>query len=375
MRPWPVGAARPRARRGRVGSERPGRVRAARGPPARANRDRDQRVGRAVEQIQASGPSVEQAVEVALTRLGVGEQEVEVEILQESRSSFLGMGGQEAVVLVRLKRRADQLTEDELDEEADVAADFLEDVLARIGIDASVEPNLEDGTMYVDILVSGPDDDDMALLIGRHGQTLEALQELTRHVVLRKTGLRCRIVVDVEDYKKRQRDRLIARARDVAKRVARTGQEEELEAMTPYERKVVHDAVASVEGVESSSRGEDPDRLRRRHVLDCLRAASVVSSQDLDAYDLGSGAGLPGVVVAIARPDLRITLVEARRRRAAFLELAAQQLHLENVTVAAARLETLIEPVDLCFARALAPLPRAWTLAEPLLRPGGRLVY
>jgi spoIIIJ-associated protein len=213
-----------------------------------------------VEQIQASGPSVEQAVEVALTRLGVGEQEVEVEILQEPRSSFLGMGGQEAVVLVRLKRRADQLTEEELDEEADVAADFLEDLLARIGIDASVEPNLEDGTMYVDILGSGPDDDDMALLIGRHGQTLEALQELTRHVVLRKTGLRCRIVVDVEDYKKRQRDRLIAKARDVAKRVARTGQEEELEAMTPYERKVVHDAVASVEGVESSSRGEDPDR-------------------------------------------------------------------------------------------------------------------
>ena len=213
-----------------------------------------------MEQIQASGPSVEQAVEVALTRLGVGEQEVEVEILQEPRSSFLGMGGQEAVVLVRLKRRADQLTEEELDEEADVAADFLEDLLARIGIDASVEPNPEDGTMYVDILGSGPDDDDMALLIGRHGQTLEALQELTRHVVLRKTGLRCRIVVDVEDYKKRQRDRLIAKARDVAKRVGRTGQEEELEAMTPYERKVVHDAVASVEGVESSSRGEDPDR-------------------------------------------------------------------------------------------------------------------
>lgn len=213
-----------------------------------------------MEKIQASGPSVEQAVEVALTRLGVGEQEVEVEILQEPRSSFLGMGGQEAVVLVRLKRRADQLTEDELDEEADVAADFLEDLLARIGIDASVEPNLEDGTMYVDILGSGPDDDDMALLIGRHGQTLEALQELTRHVVLRKTGLRCRIVVDVEDYKKRQRDRLIAKAREVAKRVARTGQEEELEAMTPYERKVVHDAVASVGGVESSSRGEDPDR-------------------------------------------------------------------------------------------------------------------
>ncbi|HEU4355785.1 MAG TPA: RNA-binding cell elongation regulator Jag/EloR [Actinomycetota bacterium] len=213
-----------------------------------------------VEEIQATGPSVEQAVEVALTRLGVSEQEVDVQVLQEPRSSFLGMGGQEAVVLVRLRRRPDQLSEEELDDQADAAADFLEDLLGRMSIDASVEPNLEDGTMYVDILGSGPDDDDMALLIGRHGQTLEALQELTRHVVMRKTDLRCRIVVDVEDYKKRQRDRLVAKARDIASRVARTGRSEELEPMTPYERKVVHDAVATVEGVESASRGEDPER-------------------------------------------------------------------------------------------------------------------
>jgi spoIIIJ-associated protein len=213
-----------------------------------------------VEQIQASGPSIEEAVEVALTRLGVSEQEVEVDVVQEARSGFLGMGGQEAVVLVRLKRRPDQLTEDELDDQADAAADFLEDLLGRMGLDASVEPNLEDGTMYVDILGSGPDDDDMALLIGRHGQTLEALQELTRHVVMRKTDLRCRVVVDVEDYRKRQRDRLVAKAREAAERVARTGREEELEPMTPFDRKIVHDAVATIEGVESSSRGEDPDR-------------------------------------------------------------------------------------------------------------------
>ncbi|HEU4527059.1 MAG TPA: RNA-binding cell elongation regulator Jag/EloR [Actinomycetota bacterium] len=213
-----------------------------------------------MDQIQASGPSVDQAVEVALARLGVSEQEVDVQILQEPRSSFLGMGGQEAVVLVRLRRKPDQLSEDELDDQADAAADFLEDLLGRMGIDASVEPNLEDGTMYVDILGSGPEDEDMALLIGRHGQTLEAFQELTRHVVMRKTGLRCRVVVDVEDYKKRQRDRLVAKAHDIANRVARTGRSEELEPMTPYERKVVHDAVATVEGVESASRGEDPER-------------------------------------------------------------------------------------------------------------------
>lgn len=215
-----------------------------------------------MDQIQASGPSVDQAVEVALARLGVSEQEVDVQILQEPRSSFLGMGGQEAVVLVRLRRKPDQLSEDELDDQADAAADFLEDLLGRMGIDASVEPNLEDGTMYVDILGSGPEDEDMALLIGRHGQTLEAFQELTRHVVMRKTGLRCRVVVDVEDYKKRQRDRLVAKAHDIANRVARTGRSEELEPMTPYERKVVHDAVAAA-GLKSESEGVEP----RRHVV------------------------------------------------------------------------------------------------------------
>lgn len=213
-----------------------------------------------MEQVQASGPSVEAAVEVALARLGVGESDVDVEIVQEPRGGFLGMGGQEAVVLVRLKRASGTLTEDELDDQADIAADFVEDLLARMGVEASVEPNLEDGTMYVDILGSGPDDDDMALLIGRHGQTLDALQELTRHVVLRKSGLRCRVMVDVEDYKKRQRDRLASKAREIAKRVARTGREEELDPMNPYERKVVHDAVAAVAGAESSSRGEEPER-------------------------------------------------------------------------------------------------------------------
>lgn len=213
-----------------------------------------------MQEIQATAPSVESAVEIALSRLGVTEQEVEVEVVQEPRSGFLGMGGQEAVVLVRLKRGSSQPSEDELDEQADVAADFLEELLARMAIEASVEPNLEDRTMYVDILGAGEDDDDMALLIGRHGQTLEALQDLTRHVVMQRTGMRCRVVVDVEDYKKRQRDRLEAKARDVAARVARTGREEELDPMTPFDRKIVHDAVAALEGVESSSRGEEPER-------------------------------------------------------------------------------------------------------------------
>lgn len=120
---------------------------------------------------------------------------------------------------------------------------------------------------------------------------------------------------------------------------------------------------------------DDLPRLRARHLVDSLRAAAAVEPGDEDAYDLGSGAGLPGVVVAIARPALRVVLVERRRSRAAFLELVVDELGLTNAIVVAGGSEGLHEPADLVFARALAPPREAWALAEPLLRADGRLVY
>jgi 16S rRNA (guanine527-N7)-methyltransferase len=119
----------------------------------------------------------------------------------------------------------------------------------------------------------------------------------------------------------------------------------------------------------------DAPRIRERHVLDSLRAVLAVEPSDRDAYDLGSGAGLPGVVIAVARPAVKVGLVEARSRRAGFLELALEQLRLPNAAVLATRADRLRDPVDVCFARALAPLPAAWELSRHLLRPGGRLVY
>ncbi len=119
----------------------------------------------------------------------------------------------------------------------------------------------------------------------------------------------------------------------------------------------------------------DRDRIRERHLLDCLRAATTLVPTDREAYDLGSGAGLPGVVVAIVRPGVRLLLVEARVRRVAFLELAVAELGLSNVRVLHARIEDVKGPADLCFARALAPLEGSWRTARRLLRPGGRLVY
>jgi spoIIIJ-associated protein len=212
---------------------------------------------------EARGPSVEDAVEVALAELGATEQEVRIEVLQEPKAGFLGVGGQEAVVRVRVTR--EELDMDALEEQADLAADFVEDLLAKMGIDATAEPNVVNDHMYVDIL--GDDEDDMALLIGRHGATLEALQELTRMVVGRRLDERCRVIIDVEDYRKRREEKMIDRALQVARRVLETGQEEALDPMNPYERKLVHDAVADLGGLETSSRGEEPERsvvIRRR---------------------------------------------------------------------------------------------------------------
>ncbi|HET7870299.1 MAG TPA: RNA-binding cell elongation regulator Jag/EloR [Actinomycetota bacterium] len=215
-----------------------------------------------MEEIEGSAPSVEEAIEVALAELGATEQEVTVQILQEPREGFGGVGSQEAVVRVRLRARREETSEEDLEEQAEIGAEFLEGLLARIGFMAQVQPRVDEGTMYLDVVAgeSEGDDEDVGLLIGRHGQTLEAVQELTRVVVSHRTGLRCRVIVDIEDYKKRQRARLVSKAVEIARRVARTGREEALDPMNAYERKVVHDAVAGVSGVESSSRGEDPDR-------------------------------------------------------------------------------------------------------------------
>jgi spoIIIJ-associated protein len=113
--------------------------------------------------------------------------------------------------------------------------------------------------MYVDIF-GGEDPDAMGLLIGRHGQTLDALQELVRSAVQRTTASRCRVMVDVEDYRKRRRSQLVQRARFLAAKVKRSGRPERMEPMTAYERKIVHDTVTEIDGVESGSEGEEPER-------------------------------------------------------------------------------------------------------------------
>jgi len=146
----------------------------------------------------------------------------------------------------------------ELEEQADAVADFVEELLVKMDIDAIAEPTEAGGRMYVDILDG--DEADMATLIGKHGQTLDAIQELARQAVGRRLDQRVRVLVDVEDYRKRRAAVLVEKAQAAAARVLDTGTEEELEPMDALERKILHDAIAEIDGVDSTSRGEDADR-------------------------------------------------------------------------------------------------------------------
>jgi spoIIIJ-associated protein len=151
-----------------------------------------------------------------------------------------------------------RLESGDVETQADAVADFVEDLLLRMEIDAIAEPSERGGRVYVDIL-DGPEDA-MAALIGRHGQTLDAIQELARQVVGRQLDQRILVLVDVQDYRKRHAEELEARARTAAEAVLRDGGEVEMDVMNALDRKIVHDAIAEVEGVTSSSRGEEPDR-------------------------------------------------------------------------------------------------------------------
>ena len=141
------------------------------------------------------------------------------------------------------------------DEVASVAGEFLTGLVAAMGLQAEVSTSVEEDSVVCE--VAGPE---LGVLIGRRGQTLDALQEVTRTAVQRRLRARARLVVDVEGYRSRRKASLIEYAQSIAERAKERGTEIELEPMTAYERKIVHDAVGEVEGASSFSEGEEPQR-------------------------------------------------------------------------------------------------------------------
>ncbi|MFA5786044.1 MAG: RNA-binding cell elongation regulator Jag/EloR [Actinomycetota bacterium] len=234
------------------------------------------------ESVEVSGRTVEEAAREALRLLEALPEEVDVEVLDEGQRGLFGIGGQQARVRVSVKTpgnvaepeepledelepaeplagEADEALEpaavEALDAEADLAEDFVIGLLDALDIDGEVDVDVRGDTVNIDIV--GPS---MGLLIGRRGATLEALQDLVRMAVQRQTGRRTRLVVDAEGYRVRRQSMLVEQAHKAASRVKASGAPERLDPMSAYERKIVHDALASTSGVVTVSEGEEPYR-------------------------------------------------------------------------------------------------------------------
>src|ERR1700756_1739736 len=147
-------------------------------------------------------------------------------------------------------------SEERLVAEGEIAGDYLEELLDLLDFDGDIDLDVEGSRAIVSIDGS----DDLTKLVGRKGEVLDALQELTRLAVHQKTGVRSRLMLDIASWRRRRREELAALGDKVARRVLESGEREELAPMTPFERKIVHDAVAAVEGVRSESEGVEPSR-------------------------------------------------------------------------------------------------------------------
>jgi spoIIIJ-associated protein len=142
----------------------------------------------------------------------------------------------------------------QLELEGDIAADYVEGLLDIADLDGDIDMDVEGDRAVVSVVGATLDE-----LVGDDGAVLEALQELTRLAVHRRTGARARLMLDIGGYRARRRTELSEHGRMVAEEVARTGQPRTLSAMSPFERKIVHDAVAAA-GQRSESEGEEPNR-------------------------------------------------------------------------------------------------------------------
>lgn len=146
--------------------------------------------------------------------------------------------------------------EEQLIREGDIAGDYLERLLDLLDYDGDIDLDVEAGRAVVSI----DGGEDLEKLVGDRGAVLEALQELTRLAVQQASGNRSRLMLDIAQWRQGRRDELTELGKRTAKDVLETGQPIRLRPMTPFERKVVHDAVSRVKGVSSESEGEEPRR-------------------------------------------------------------------------------------------------------------------
>lgn len=223
--------------------------------------------------VETQAKTVQEAIALALIELKVDMSAVDVKILEEGGKGFLGLGNKTAKVSVCLKsatRDPGDVVEETVSQEAsleiddethvgayadEIAIQFLLDVFAKMGIQVSFNVEVYDEEILINI--SGQD---VGVVIGRRGETLDALQYLTNLAVNRKCEEFKRIVLDVENYREKRVDALTNLANKMASQVVKTQKEVTLEAMNPYERRIIHSSLQGNDNVQTASTGEEPNR-------------------------------------------------------------------------------------------------------------------
>ncbi|MEW8959730.1 hypothetical protein MHLNE_26190 [Moorella humiferrea] len=198
-----------------------------------------------MKEIEATGKTVEEAIEAALKSLGARRDEVEIYVLEEGSKGFLGLlGSRQARVKVVLP-----------DKPEDVITDFLTRVLKAMNVEAGIEIRQREGYYFVSFHGK-----DLGLLIGRRGDNLDALQFLCNLAVNKVLKNKIKIILDAEGYRKRREQTLINLARRLSARVKATGKRIVLEPMNPQERRVIHTALQNDSEILTFSEGQEPNR-------------------------------------------------------------------------------------------------------------------
>jgi len=197
-----------------------------------------------VRDITAQGSNVEEAIQNALATLETTRDKVEVEVLDEGKKGIFGIGSRLAMVKVIEKEDGIQ-----------VAIDYLLDVATKMG--AVITIDVEEVGKDVKLQIKG---DSLGMLIGKHGQTLNALQYLTQLIANKTTSQYKNIIVNVGDYRERRHETLVILANKMADKALKTKRAVHLEPMPSFERKIIHAILSENEQIETHSEGRDPYR-------------------------------------------------------------------------------------------------------------------
>ena len=202
-----------------------------------------------MEYIEISAKSVNEAITEACRKLGVTSDRLDYEVIEEGSNGFLGIGSKPAIIKAAVKIEKLSLE--------DNAKKFLNDVFAAMNMTVVVDIKYNEENKEMDIDLSG---DDMGVLIGKRGQTLDSLQYLVSLVVNKESDDYIRVKVDTENYRERRKETLENLAKNVAYKVKRTRRPVSLEPMNPYERRIIHSALQNDKYVSTHSEGEEPFR-------------------------------------------------------------------------------------------------------------------